>query len=63
MNTPHYSKYDEFPAGFSRQFNKAYEEFWKRRNMPVPDCSWKAYREKSCNERQQRKKRNGNFER
>jgi len=58
-NTPHFKKYGELPMSFITNFNRAYEDFWKRRNMPVPDASWKGSRERSWNERQLRKNGNG----
>jgi len=46
-NTPQYTKYGELPSGFTVQFNKAYEAFWKRRNMEPPVGDWKAYYDKT----------------
>ena len=46
-NTPHYTKYGELPSGFTLQFDKAYEAFWRRRNMEPPVVDWKSWNDKT----------------
>ncbi len=56
---PDFSEANKFAAlnrGFTDQFNKAYNDFWRRRNMEVPDPSWfgdrrKREKEKEINEK------------
>lgn len=34
------NKFAVLKRGFRDEFDKAYKNFWKRRNMEVPDLGW-----------------------
>ena len=35
------NKFQIFNRGFKKEFNKKYEEFWKRRGLEPPPCAWR----------------------
>jgi hypothetical protein len=46
---PDFSEANKFAAlnrGFRDEFNRAYNNFWRRRNMKAPDTSWFGERKK-----------------
>tara|TARA_A200000159_G_scaffold50901_1_gene47078 strand:+ start:217 stop:390 length:174 start_codon:yes stop_codon:yes gene_type:complete len=46
---PDFSEANKFAVlkrGFRDEFDKAYNNFWKRRNMEAPDTSWFGDRKK-----------------
>ena len=49
-----YKKFDGLPPDFKTKFDKAYEAFWKRRNMEPPVGDWKAYYDKTFNKKKTR---------
>jgi len=40
------NKFSTLKRGFRDEFDKAYNDFWKRRNMEAPDTSWFGDRKK-----------------
>jgi hypothetical protein len=46
---PDFSEANKFAVlkrGFRDEFDKAYKDFWRRRNMEAPDTSWFGDRKK-----------------
>jgi hypothetical protein len=56
---PDFSEANKFAVlkrGFRDEFDKAYKNFWKRRNMEAPDTSWFGDRKKRKEEMETIKK-------
>ena len=52
---PDFSEANKFAVlrrGFREEFDEAYNNFWKRRNMKAPDTSWFGDRKKRKEEKQ-----------